>query len=854
MGIADMSLALPEDIDADVSTIESKCDTLDRICSTMMGRAHDTDGHFHDAAGEFTSAIAWDLSSASTAELAKWEEASGSLTYGAATLRMWAEDIETYRSTREELKERWETAKSSAQFRVDNPVLSNPVDPLGGLVESWLTDQEAAEVEALEEMRAQLLGEHSTAWNTLMDQAEQTEKDLREGPSTESLERMIDAGHLGWRHIGLFPPDNPPPLTEEEGMEAADELESYLEDPEGYEGNIAEVLAMLTLVTGSGPAYQNNGGQPPTEHMDFLEAFYEGFEDTLINIDGPRGVLGAVDLLENGEGIDDEIRTGFLNSMGEGLMMLSDESLFGGYDRLPESVRRAAEGPSLMDPDQFEHYDLNTWSSEVGALETLLSSASPDMRAGVDLSATLTLSMGHYAGGGENAVDAWVGEEDTLSLVEIASRNHDAMAEIFSGEYEHPNFVGEDGEFKGNSVDESHQDVINRAIEGLYTHEWSDDGESLRSMTDWIAEESGSEAPHEVDRSEKAMVGVVETLTNLKEELSNTGHDVTDSFQGEEIEWNDVSFAHLNPEIADSLAGAFEAHVDMFADNEILTAEGKIDSDLFTGYSYSNGPIIDMEDRISFVEMVSGSPAASNRIIEAADEYTMNSLAEYLGTVGEGGNPVLTDATRSGLLWNAVGTGVAEQVTSRIEGYNAFLQEEDADQKIHEDFARDFTASFIPNPQVMETYKYIWNGVSSAIGDMGEDGSIDFPRESMPPIELNENVVRIYTTGVIHDHGGVDVPLPPAGVLNEDGSFNTNSGEWNFDSTPESQIEGGGSQDLGPNTEGQVVRDEEWEKIRNEIWPGSDTEKTVGQVSDDFYLYFEEAFNLRTGGSEEYGW
>jgi hypothetical protein len=507
-----------------------------------------------------------------------------------------------------------------------------------------------------------------------------------------------------------------------------------------------------------------------------------------------------------------------------------------------------------MDPDQFEHYDLNTWSSEVGALETLLSSASPDMRAGVDLSATLTLSMGHYAGGGENTVGAWVGEEDTLSLVEIASRNHDSLTEIFTGEYEHPNFVGENGEFKENSVDDSHQDVINRAIEGLYTHEWSDDGEALRSMTDWIAEQSGSDDPHEADRSEKAMVGVVETLTNLKEELSNTGHDVTDSFQGEEIEWNDVSFAHLNPEIADSLAGAFEAHVEMFADNEILTAEGKIDSDLSTGYSYLNGPIIDMEDRISFVEMVSGSPAASNRIIEAADEYAMNSLAEYLGTVGEGGNPALTDATRSGLLWNAVGTGVAEQVTSRIEGYNAFLQEENAGRKIHEDFARDFTASFIPNSQVMEAYKYIWNGVSSAIGSMGEDGSIDFPRESIPPIELNENVVRIYTTGVIHDHGGLDVPPPHSGVLNEDGTFNANSDEWNFRPAPGGQVEGGEGQGLGSNAEGQVVRDEEWDKMRNEIWPGSDTEKTVGQVSGDFYLYFEEAFNLRTGGSEEYGW
>jgi hypothetical protein len=811
MGIADMSLGLPEDIDADVSTIESKCDTLDRICSTMMGRAHDTDGHFHDAAGEFTSAVAWDLSSASAAELAKWEEASGSLTYGAATLRMWAEDIETYRSTREELKERWETAKSSAQFRVDNPVLSNPLDPLGGLVESWLADQEAAEVEALEEVRAQLLGEHSTAWNTLMDQAEQTEKDLRDGPSTESLERMIDAGHLGWRHIGLFPPDNPPPLTEEEGTEAADELESYLEDPEGYEGNIAEVLAMLTLVTGNGPSYQNNGGQPPADHMDFLEAFYEGFEDTLINIDGPRGVLGAVDLLENGEGIDDEIRTGFLNSMGEGLMMLSDESLFGGYDRLPESVRRAAEGPSLMDPDQFEHYDLNTWSSEVGALETLLSSASPDMRAGVDLSATLTLSMGHYAGGGENAVGAWVGEEDTLSLVEIASRNHDAMHDIFTGEYEHPNFVGEDGEFKENAVDTTHQGVINRAIEGLYTHEWSDDGETLRNMTDWIAEEADSDDPYEVSRSEKAFIGLVDTFTSdyMLEALSSTGHDVEDTLNvenhnGEQEEttfnWKNVSMGHLNPEVADSMAGIFETYIDAFADDEIMDVEDKVDPSVETGHNGPGDYNLTLGDRRDFIQLISGSSDAFERVVEASAEYTNNSLQSYVNT--HSGDPSVNHAMRTGLLWNAVETGFAGEVGSRIENHSDELKT-DTSQRA---FAADMVATFIPQTQAAEAFKFVTKEIVEQVVDEQFMGEQELTELAGIPDAVTEAEVQILVMESLENHEG-----------------------WG---------------DSG-NSEGRADRQQDFNDIRNEPWPGSDNGLLVGDVVGDFVGTFGAGYGAQ---------
>lgn len=834
MGIADMSLGLPEDIDADVSTIESKCDTLDRICSTMMGRAHDTDGHFHDAAGEFTSAVAWDLSSASTTELAKWEEASGSLTYGAATLRMWAEDIETYRSTREELKERWEAAKSSAQFRVDNPVLGNPLDPLGGLVDSWLTDQEAAEVEALGEVRAQLLGEHSTAWNTLMDQAEQTEKDLRDGPSTESLERMIDAGHLGWRHIGLFPPDNPPPLTEEEGTEAADELESYLEDPEGYEGNIAEVLAMLTLVTGNGPSYQNNGGQPPADHMDFLEAFYEGFEDTLINIDGPRGVLGAVDLLENGEGIDDEIRTGFLNSMGEGLMMLSDESLFGGYDRLPESVRRAAEGPSLMDPDQFEHYDLNTWSSEVGALETLLSSASPDMRAGVDLSATLTLSMGHYAGGGENAVGAWVGEEDALSLVEIASRNHDAMHDIFTGEYEHPNFVGEDGEFKENAVDTTHQEVINRAIEGLYTHEWSDDGETLRNMTDWIAEEADSDDPYEVDRSERAFIGLIDTLTSdyMLEALSSTGHEVEDSFETEgrngrpeehTFDWKDVSMGHLNPEIADSMAGIFEVYIDAFADDGVMGGDDKIDSDVETGHNGSGDYAVSLGDRRDFIQLIAGNSDAFERVVESSSRYTNESLQAYMNT--HDGYPDVNHAMRSGLLWNAVETGFANEVASRLENHTAELD----DEKAQRAFAVDMAATFIPNPQALEGFKFVSKEIIEHVVSEEHMSEEELAGLSGLPGGVTEAEVQLHAMSGLENSEEWDGEQPPPRMKDEDGEFDPTTESWGYSG----------------NTEEREERQAYFEDIRYESWPGAENGKPVEDVVEDFVQMFNTGYGVQ---------
>jgi hypothetical protein len=124
MSIMAMSLGLPLDIDADVFAIEDGADALDQICLTMFGRAEGLDGQFNGAANQFTDLIAWDISDASTKELESWRNAGGSLTHGAAVLRLWSEDIKEYRRARARLHERWETAKTIAQSRVDSPVVS----------------------------------------------------------------------------------------------------------------------------------------------------------------------------------------------------------------------------------------------------------------------------------------------------------------------------------------------------------------------------------------------------------------------------------------------------------------------------------------------------------------------------------------------------------------------------------------------------------------------------------------------------------------------------------------------------------------------------------------------------------
>ncbi|OKI19158.1 hypothetical protein A6A08_05130 [Nocardiopsis sp. TSRI0078] len=222
-----MSSGLPPDIDADVPAINSGADALDRICATMYGRAEGLDGQFNGAANEFTDLIAWDISTASAKDLMSWQEAGSALTHGAAVLRLWGEDIEAYREVRTELLERWERAKVDAQARVDHPIADATASGVTGGLAAGIFDavtnseaeREAQEVMALNGLSCELIVEHNAAWEVLMDQADQVKKDLRNGPSEQTMERLVEAGHLSWNHAGFLPAGD---LPLEEFTENAD--------------------------------------------------------------------------------------------------------------------------------------------------------------------------------------------------------------------------------------------------------------------------------------------------------------------------------------------------------------------------------------------------------------------------------------------------------------------------------------------------------------------------------------------------------------------------------------------------------------------------------------------------------
>ena len=235
-------LGLPGDIDADPATIRSGAEALVELRLSLTGQTEETDAGFRSSAGEFTDLVAWDITTAAADELILWEDTTRDLTYGAATLKQWAQDIEDYRAKRTNLEDRFNTAITESAEALGDPfAVAKPLDRTKEL----------------------LLEEHQGYWNTLMDQAEETSDSLRNGPSAQALARMAQTGlltgtqlsYFGDSYPGMFLDDLPSPddhpstvntwwhsLDESEQQQVMEDHPDLLRDLDGVPTTVRDQL------------------------------------------------------------------------------------------------------------------------------------------------------------------------------------------------------------------------------------------------------------------------------------------------------------------------------------------------------------------------------------------------------------------------------------------------------------------------------------------------------------------------------------------------------------------------------------------------------------------------------------
>lgn len=389
-------------------------------------------------------------------------------------------------------------------------------------------------------------------WRKLEKRCETTEERLGEGPTPENIKELIAAGHIGDGVAYATTGDIDYFYFEE--SDAITMANFFKTAVEGYGGSIDALdgqLALLNALVLKALQAQQNGDKLSDNEIDFLEALFaelEIEENRVEQLGGettPQDFLYFIDLLNESEYIDSQIKEDINRNLANSMLLLSDENIGGGIDRLPEDVKKTVTGPTFGEsfyPEMLE------WHDNYILLSDLLGSSGPGVMGGVEFSVELAASsarMLDYADRGD------MEEKHFNTVIDVVSRNDKA------------NYVLLTGENPDGSPYELHQDnqsmVPKIFLEEMYSYEWKDKGESVGKFTDWIISSREFGSSDEVDMAGEAAHSLITILTEVggeENEFFNTGKKVDGNV--------DASVAELNPSLADSLANIYISFIDDF--------------------------------------------------------------------------------------------------------------------------------------------------------------------------------------------------------------------------------------------------------------------------------------------------
>ncbi|MFI6575642.1 hypothetical protein ACIBFB_07555 [Nocardiopsis sp. NPDC050513] len=612
---------------------------LEVLNARVLGRADDLGGSFDSAAREFTDVIAWDIRNLSEEDVQNWRDAAVTVTYAASVAEMWADAVRAFHTERDAQISDWENSRSEkeaavpAEYQDDRITASHPqVDGW------WFTDWGAGDqrrcrelYDELASVREGLATRERTNWQALQDAADETREMLERGPTPENVRRLIAAGNAGWAFLNLDPARysslvEDGGLTPDDAEEFAGELRAYWSGDRPLDDRYHELMLVLSMVGTSARQHQRDGTEPAAEEVAFLEEFYRQLEEPYRGNGAGTGVMAYPALMAE-SGMSDEERQRALGVLGDGLLALSDPRLGGGYDRLPESFRHAVEGTwTNPDTENSAPGTPTALGMEMRSLSDLLAYTDEDLEAGYGLSTNLHLSTGAYLDtwGDIPDPDGVLPDSEQLShIIDAASRNKDADYYVLTGEHR----GGEAG------VDHGDEDLRTRALEGVLTHEWHDDGRTARQLTDWLAEDLHSDDPETSRRAGEAFAGFMRTITDadVHEALTNTGVDVTEG----DNEYSNASFTQFNGELADSLADVFDAHVHSFANGDVLDADDEPVTGVGDFTPGTNHVRMGAGERALFMQLLMGDDQTAGRVVNSVDVYQQIEAVAYLESGNE---------------------------------------------------------------------------------------------------------------------------------------------------------------------------------------------------------------------------
>lgn len=485
----------------------------------------------------------------------------------------------------------------------------------------------------------QIISEYHSEAETFQDELVETGEDrartLAAGPDDElAVRQLVEAGYLGWSAYNMLGAEaNPPlPLNGATGREWAGDLDAYLRGVRQPDEHLGEILSAVAAIGAEAKALQ-----PGNTDTEWDQASAENLApsgDTALDrseIDFLSNLLGDLDGLAAESGAEGQETGGLLDlpemmsmdadastsesgdaglgstqsndivgALGDSMLMVSNESLGGGYDRLPDSVRAVLDGgvPPSGEEAAVGAGTQASWMQNATLLNAFLGNADGQLRGGREFSGNLLTSAGHQL---NDTPPAQTADPTLTSLLGVAARNTEASYAVLSDQHPHPSqpTTGHNAE----------------AITGLYTHDWPDDGRAVSGLTDWIPAAASSDDPVAQARAQESALGLVHMLAGSDERLADL-RDTGATPAEDGAAQAGTPFTVVNPELAASLTDTVLPYLDTLGTPE-PTAPAASDSDA----AQPAGPI-DQGRAQQFLDLLMADPASAERLRSTLDEAT----------------------------------------------------------------------------------------------------------------------------------------------------------------------------------------------------------------------------------------
>ncbi|MFJ9554798.1 hypothetical protein ACIRPH_13350 [Nocardiopsis sp. NPDC101807] len=631
-----MSALSYTECEIDRGVVASARSTFEELHATISGRSGEYNTITQPVGFEFTDLVGEGLRSAAEENHSSWSSSMMACIHAYGVLDKISTDVQWYEDKIEEIKGNLSTA------------LANNAEPDNLNIVQQIVDSHNLDAER--------------AWRDLETRCDETEETLRGGPTPENIRALAEGGHLGeYGLIGFYTTNDLNYFYVDESQ--AETIAIHIRDAvlHGHDGSIEaledhpEFLALIGNVVARAQTAQQNGDQLLDGEIEFLETLF----GDLGAVDGDDpGFLAFMDQVNSSEHISDSLRGDISRNLANSMLVLSDENIGGGMDRLPQDVVDVLDVPDFPDVNTLSHDSelpgfmdaYSDWGQPFTTLSDFLDSAGPGIQGGTEFSTTLmgtvaaTLDVPYFAAGEP-------GDEHFQNVIDVASRNDEANYIILTGE-----------DFEGNEFQhhESHGDLTpEKILETFYTHNWPDDGAAVSGITDWIGQSRGVDVGGVTDEIRgTALASLMATMEApaFQEAVFATGHNLEESVgegdSEEEVLWMDVSAGYLNGELADGFGDIFISYMDEFSDSDGLPGNKEVSH----GWNDELERVeLSAESRLAFTQFIMGDPDAAARVYGEVSMHTAERMEDYANSSGERDHtPTVLAGSLQGLVDNAL--------------------------------------------------------------------------------------------------------------------------------------------------------------------------------------------------------